>query len=189
MSIPPDMRTGPRQYGLLPRRKLPQLPPKGERWHGLLRPSTLILLGVVILLVGGTWAGIALSRTAYPTTIDGVTAESSLGIDELEATLPVAPVAETEQSRIQPCPDGGEKQQVVLSRTLTLAASVSAADWAGDVSSTYRDKGWSVTQDTTDTGDTAFTLIGPALIPFVITLPAAGGSDVTIASDSRCAAG
>jgi hypothetical protein len=83
-----------REFRLLPRRKLPVLPGRGERWGGLLRPATLITVGIVGALVAGVWIGIATVRPSTPTTLEGVTAEAESQVQRVVDTLPAAPDAD-----------------------------------------------------------------------------------------------
>ncbi|MCS5715155.1 hypothetical protein NVV95_11395 [Herbiconiux sp. CPCC 205716] len=177
-------------FRLLPRRKLPVIPPKGEPWGGLLRPATLVWLAIGIVLVVAVVVGLTTSRSSAPTTLEGATAEVTGQADELTATLPEPPVAVQDDSAVEPCVDGGDRRQYALQRVLTLAPGFDAAAWAAELEDAYRAKDWNVVTDTAgDDGVTSIRLIGLNLVPLTARIaPTADGSTVTLSSISRCAA-
>jgi hypothetical protein len=175
-------------FRLLPRRKLPVIPPKGEPWAGLLRPATLVWLGIGIVLVVAVVIGLTTSRSSAPTTLEGATAEASAQADELTATLPAPPVSVQDSSVIEPCVDESDRQQYELERVLTMAPGFDPAAWAASVSDSYEAKGWSVvTEAQGDDGGTSIRLIGLNLVPLTaIVSPGDDGTTVTLRSISRC---
>jgi hypothetical protein len=175
-------------FRLLPRRKLPVIPPKGEPWAGLLRPATLVWLGIGIVLVVAVVIGLSVSRSSAPTTLEGATAEASAQADELTATLPEAPVSVVDGSVVEPCVDESDRQQYELERVLTMAPGFDPAAWATSVEASYEAEGWNVvTGKPGDDGGFSVTLIGLNLVPVTADIaPGDGGATVTLRSISRC---
>ncbi|MFB2599993.1 hypothetical protein ACEXQE_19575 [Herbiconiux sp. P17] len=183
----PDSRT----WRLFAPRKPPRLPPKGERWGGMLRPATLITAGVVGAVIAAVWIGVAVSRPSAPTTLEGVTAEVMTEIDTVTALLgdPVAPADDATQ--VIPCPDGGAGQQYVVTRTESLPASVNPRDAIDVVTGAYEQREWKVSSSPFGSeGGREALLIGKNLVPVELTLVPDGTTlQATIHSESRCTAG
>ncbi|MCS5728196.1 hypothetical protein N1031_00330 [Herbiconiux moechotypicola] len=178
-----------RQFRLLPRRKLPQLPPRGERWSGLLRPATLVTVGIVGVLVAVVWIGVATVRPSTPTTLDGVTAEASALVDQVVQTLDPAPTSDEETTTVQECPDGTADEQAVVTRVLTPATGFEPREWAASVREHFEAEGWNVGVETVgDRGGVDISLLGHALVPVAVEVDsdADGAVTVTVTSESRC---
>ncbi len=191
-----------KQFRLLPRRKLPVMPDRGERWSGLLRPATLITAGIAAVIVAAVWIGIATVRPDTPTTLDGVTAEVTTQIDGLVARLPegATPATDEENTVVQACPDGSAEEQAAVTRVLGSVPGLDAATWAEQVRLHYESDGWYVTTDTTaptddgaaggdsTSGGITLKLIGKNLVPMTVVAAAEGdgSTTLTITSESRC---
>jgi len=175
-------------FRLLPRRKLPKLPGKDEPWGGLLKPATLISIGIAVVLVVAVWVGIATARPSTPTTLDGVTAEVTAQMDDLTATLPAPPVSTTDTPVVQECPDGSAEQQYSLERVMVPADGFVPTSWAQAAREHFEALGWTVRSDTFgERGGITMTLVGRNLVPLAVTIdPADTGTTITVQSDSRC---
>ncbi|MGD8194875.1 hypothetical protein ACEXQB_010340 [Herbiconiux sp. P18] len=173
-------------FRLLPRRKLPVIPPKGEPWGGLLRPATILWLGIGAVLITAVVIGVTTSRPTAPTTLDGVTAEATSQVDGLIATLPEPPAAVDDRSTVQQCVDGSDRQQYSLDRVLTPAPGVDLAAWAAGLPATYEAEGWNAaTEELPDGGGTSIRLVGLNLVPVQVLV---ADGVVTVTSESRCTA-
>lgn len=177
-----------RNFRLLPRRKLPKLPPKGEPFAGLLQPATLIALGIAVVLVVAVVIGITVTRSSAPTTLEGVSAEVTSQVDQLVATLPGEPVDDATDSVVEECVDGSDSQQFALKRVVTPAAGFAPAEWAAAVREEYEAKDWRVvTEGFGDRGGVSIRLIGLSLVPMTADVdPGDDGTRITITSQSRC---
>ena len=186
----PENTDPARHFRLLPRRKLPVLPPRGERWSGLTRPATLVAAGIVLVLVAVVWIGVATVRPSTPTTLDGVTAEVRAQVDELLATLPAPPSAVTEDDLVQACPDGSAGRQYALTTTVTPAGGFEARSWAAAVKEHFAAEDWRVLTEGLDDGGLTIDLVGPNLVPLTVTVTpgadAGAGSAITVTTESRC---
>lgn len=181
-------------FRLVPARKLPALPPRGERFGGLLRPSTLIWLGVAVVLVGTVVTGVLVSRPSAPTTLQGATTEVLEQADELQGLFDPAAVDVVDEQLVEPCADGSAKQQFRLVRTVTPAAGFDRTAFEQTVREAYEARGWHVGVEqagaATIGGPRTMSLIGINLVPITLTLPAVEASpEITVASTSRCVAG
>ncbi|WP_368496524.1 hypothetical protein [Herbiconiux sp. A18JL235] len=197
-----------KHFRLLPRRKLPVMPDRGERWGGLLRPATLVAAGIAAVIVAVVLIGVATVRPDTPTTLDGVTAEVTTQIDGLVALLPEdsAPATDEESAVVQACPDGSAEEQAAVTRVLGGVTGLDPAAWSDEVKQHYEADGWYVTTDnpapaddgggqaaapggaTAAPGSVTLELIGKALVPMtVVAAPDGDGSTtLTITSESRC---
>lgn len=177
-------------FRLLPRRKLPVFPPKGERLSGLLRPATLVWLVIGVVLIVTVVVGVTTSQSGAPTTLAGVTAEATAQADDVIGTLSETPVAIEDGSAVEPCADGSDREQYALVRTLTAAPGFDPAGWAASLREGYEAKGWNVvTRAAGEDGGLSIRMIGLNLVPLEITLaPADDGTTVVLRSISRCAA-
>jgi hypothetical protein len=173
-------------FRLLPRRKLPVIPPKGERWGGLLRPATLLWLGIGAVLVIAVVVGLTTSRSSAPTTLEGVTAEATSQVYDLVHTLPDVPVADVDESAVQPCVDGSDRRQFAVQRVVTPAPGFDPAVWAERLKSTYEADGWNVVVEPAgESGGQSIRLVGLNLVPMEVQ---ASGDRITVSSISRCTA-
>ncbi|SDY78110.1 hypothetical protein [Herbiconiux ginsengi] len=179
-----------RTWRLFAPKKPPRLPPKGERWGGLLRPATLVTVGVVGAVVAAVWIGVAVARPSAPTTLEGVTAEVMTEVDTVTGLLgdPVGPADDA--TDVIPCPDGGAGQQYVVTRTETLPASVSPGDAIDTITAAYEQREWKVSSSPFGTeGGREALVIGKNLVPVELTLaPDDTAVKATIHSESRCTA-
>jgi len=177
-----------RHFRLLPRRKLPKLPGKDEPWGGLLKPATLISVGLAVVLVAAVWIGIATAKPSTPTTLDEVTAEVTAQVEDLTATLPALPVSITDTPTVQECPDGSADEQYSLERVMVPADGFVPAIWAQAARAHFESLGWTVRTDSFgDRGGITMTLVGRNLVPMTVTIdPADPATTVTVQSDSRC---
>lgn len=188
------MSTGDEQRGaslrnlrLVPARKLPTLPPKGERGAGLLRPATFVALGVAAVLVAIVWIGVATARTGVPTTLEGVTAEVTDEAATLLALLPGEVTTVSDESVVQECPDGSTEKQYALVRTVDASGVASASDWLQEVRAAYEERGWRVTAEQSGGERVRLSLVGTNLVPLVATVrPFDGGLRIGLSSESRC---
>lgn len=176
-----------RNLRLVPARKLPRLPPRGERWAGLLRPATFVALGVAAALVAVVWIGVSTVRTGVPTTLEGVTAEVTDEVDTLLALLPGEVTTVSDGSVVQECPDGSDEEQFALERTVTAGGITSAEDWAQEVRAAYEERGWRVAVEGTGGEGVRLSLVGTNLVPLEVTArPLDGGLRIALSSESRC---
>lgn len=176
-----------RNLRLVPARKLPKLPPRGERWAGLLRPATFVALGVAAVLVAVVWIGVSTARTGVPTTLEGVTAEVTDEVDTLLALLPGEVTTVSDDSVVQECPDGSPEEQFALARTVSATGIASAEDWAREVRTAYEERGWSVTAQGIGGGGVRLSLVGTNLVPLKVSArPLDGGLRIGLSSESRC---
>ncbi len=190
----PDEGASLRNFRLLPRRRLPKLPAKGEPWGGLLQPATLITAGIAAVLVAVVWIGLATAKPSTPTTLDGVTAEVTTQVDDLTSTLPAPPVSIADTPTVQACPDGTAEQQYSLERVMVPSPGFVAASWAQDARSHFEELGWTVRTDAFgDAGGLNITLVGRNLVPLSVTIapadigdPADAATTITVRSESRC---
>jgi len=177
-----------RHFRLLPRRKLPKLPAKGEPWGGLLKPATLIAAGVAVVLVAAVWIGIATARPSTPTTLEGVSGEVTAQVEDLTGTLSTRPVSITDTPTVQECPDGSADQQYSLKRVMVPADGFVPTAWAQAARAHFEALGWTVRTDSFgDRGGITMTLVGTNLVPMSVTIdPADAATTITVQSDSRC---
>jgi hypothetical protein len=177
-------------WRLIPPKKPPRLPPKGEKWSGLLRPATLVTVGAVAVLVIGVWVGISVSRPDTPTTLEGVTAEVMTEVDVITALLGETNEPSTDSTAVVPCPGGGPGEQFTISRALVLPASFRPAAVFEQMRSDYEERGWTVnTSSFGSEGGLKSQVIGKNLVPVAVTVvPDDQWMAATITSASRCTA-
>ncbi|MDO9398745.1 MAG: hypothetical protein Q7T71_19550 [Herbiconiux sp.] len=191
-----------RHFRLLPRRKLPTLPPRGERWAGLVRPATLVTVALVGVLVAVVWIGVATVSPSTPTTLEGVTAETTDQAVELLSLLPggsasAAGATVEDTSTVQECPLRPESgaEQYALHQVVSVPGGVSVEAFARDVRAHFEGEDWNVnTSAFGGQGGVRLRLLGPSLVPLTVTVvPTAQAADgdepplrLTLASESRC---
>jgi hypothetical protein len=177
-----------RTWRLFAPKKPPRLPPKGERWGGMLGPATLVTLGVVAAIIAAVWIGVAVSRPSAPTTLEGVTAEVMTEVDTVTGLLGDPVEAPDDATSVIACPDGGAGQQYVVTRTETLPASVNPRDAVDAVTAAYEQREWKVSSSPFGSeGGREALLIGKNLVPVELTLVPDGTTlQATIHSESRC---
>ncbi|WP_440709550.1 hypothetical protein [Herbiconiux sp. YIM B11900] len=193
-------------WRFFPPRKPPPLPPKGEKWGGLLRPATFVSLGIAVVLVVAVVVGLSVSRSTAPTTLEGVTAEVMTEVDAITAILRPADAADeaalgapVDSTTLDPCPDDGPGEQVTVTRVIPLPPTASPADLTQAVADAYTQREWSVRTEAYGTeGSLRTDLLGKNLIPVELTIapttdaasPAATPAlTATIRSASRCTSG
>jgi hypothetical protein len=193
MSSPHDEARGRtlRTMRLVPARKLPQLPPKGERFFGLLRPATLIWFAVAAVLVAVVAIGVGTSRSDAPTTLEGVTEEVTAEVSTLLDLLPVPVQEVSDDSLLQACPDGSAEQQYALERVVTATGADvgSAEEWAQTVRAAYEERGWRVLTESIGGKGVGISLVGTNLVPLNVSVRPAvepAGLRITLRSESRC---
>lgn len=171
-------------------RRLPTPPPRGERFSGLLRPSTLVWLGVAVVLVATVVIGVLVARPSAPTTLEGATTEVLDQAYELQGLFDPAPVDVDDEQVVEPCVDGSAKQQFRLVRTVTPAAGFDRDAFAQTVREHYEAKGWHVGAERAGTGGPlTLSLVGTNLVPLTVRLPGVESPPaLTVTSISRCIA-
>jgi hypothetical protein len=181
-------------------RKPPPLPPRGEKWGGLLRPATFVSLGIAVVLVVAVVIGMSVSRSTAPTTLEGVTAEVMTEVDAIteilqapDAAADPALGAPADSTSLDPCPDDGPGEQFTITRVIPFPASARPADLTQAVADAYTQREWSVRTDSSgNEGGLSTQLLGKNLIPVQLTITpntdtaAAPALTATIRSSSRC---
>ncbi|MCS5736041.1 hypothetical protein [Herbiconiux daphne] len=185
-------------WRFFPPKKPPRLPPKGEKWSGLLRPATLVTAAAVAALIVAVGIGVTVSRPSAPTTLEGVTAEVVGEADTLTTLLgdPVEPPSDS--TSVSPCPDGGAGEQFTLERTVLLPATARPAEVIDIVKAAYEAREWNVSVSPRGAdGGVQAQVVGKNLIPITIVVQpsadagastAGEGVEATITSSSRCTA-
>jgi hypothetical protein len=179
----PDTRT----WRLFAPKKPPRLPPRGERWGGLLRPATLITVGVVGALVAAVWVGIAVTQPTTPSTLAEVTAEAMTEVDTITGVLgdPLAPP--TDVTEVVPCPGGGAGEQYRITRTESLPTSVVPGAVIAEITQGYELLDWTVTAGASAQGGQEAHLGGKTPVSVDVSVAPDGTAvTATIHAESRC---
>ncbi|WP_382308581.1 hypothetical protein [Herbiconiux sp. UC225_62] len=180
MSIPDT-----RNWRFFAPKKPPRLPPKGERWSGMLRPATFITAGVVGALIAAVWIGVAVTQPKTPATLDEVTAEVMTEVDTITGVLgdPLQPA--DDETEVVACPDGGEQYRIT--RTESLPATVVPGAVIAEIKQGYELLDWTVTTSPAGLSGQEAHLGGKTPVVVDVTVVPEGATvTATIHGESRC---